>query len=84
MALKKDLKWAPLCMPKNHTSSATLNTHNGCNYHRIQQCYNYTHEHPQYKCFDCGTRFTPLERIDKKESYIEKVLQFFRWRINND
>jgi len=76
MVLKKDFNWAQSCTNQNGKW--------GGNYHRIQVCYSYIHEHPQYKCFDCGTRFTPLELIDKKESYIEKVIQFFRWRTNND
>jgi len=70
MALKKDFNWAPRCK----------NTNGNRDYHRIYESFHWSHEHPQYFCHDCQTRFTPLHQIDKRESYIKKVIRFFRWR----
>ena len=77
MALKKDFNWTQ-CGDKGH--GRTYNSNTDGDYHRIKVSYHYTHEHPQYLCFDCNARFTPLEQVDKGESCIKKVIRFFRWR----
>ena len=68
MAFKNDFNW-PRCT-RGRDGDA----------HRIKASFHYTHEHPQYTCYDCWARFTPLERVDKRDSYIKKVIRFFRWK----
>ena len=72
MALKKDFNWAPRCVRRSDGLFQQ--------YHRVEESFHWSHEHPQYTCFDCWERFTPLHQVDKRESYIEKVIRFFRWR----
>ena len=72
MSLKKDFNCASKC----------TRLKNGGDYHRIHESFHWSHEHPQYFCFDCGIRFTPLEKVDKSKSCIKRIIHFFRWRTH--